>query len=93
MHFLGAVERPYPLGRPRAAVMVASEERGARLVIDDEYGIVVARADALFYPLPDHCKVFRDGKEIKPSKGKRFWVSTETFDPYHMILEAEFLPL
>lgn len=93
MHFLRKSEvYARTLTRPRAAVKVKLEKD--KLVVsgpDDEGkpNIFVAKMDTQWAKVPDRIKVVGpDGKVIKPSKGTSFYVSTETFDPYHMVLEA-----
>lgn len=29
-----------------------------------------------------------DGERVKPSKGRAFWISAESFDPYHVVAEG-----
>ncbi len=99
MHFLrqeeAALERE--LGKPYAAVKV--RVTGTQLQIqphgdDNESVISVVRMDTLLAPLPERFRVVGpNGKVVKPSKGKRFWVTTQTIDPFHLVLEAESLPL
>lgn len=31
----------------------------------------------------------REGREIQPSAGRRFYISTETFNPCHLLMEHE----
>lgn len=96
MHFLRKAEVPHwphTFGKPRAAVTVRVEEQGARLVVqvpEDGPGISVAKADVQWAPLPARCMVVGPGgEEVKPSKGRRFYVTTETFDPCHLVAESE----
>jgi hypothetical protein len=50
--------------------------------------IGVLKADALLVLLPERMKVVDpDGRKIAPSKGRRFHVSTETFNPFHALTE------
>lgn len=73
------------LGKPRAAVKVLASKD--RLTI--EPGIMVLKGDAQLSPVPERVKVVGpDGKVVKPSKGKQFYVTVETFDPVHAVLEA-----
>lgn len=93
MHFLKKSEvHARTLGKPRACVNVKVEGRD-RLVVcggdDGKHGVFVAKIDSQWSELPERIKVVGpDGKVIKPSKGKQFYVSTETFDPFHALLEA-----
>jgi len=92
MHFLRQDESrgEIAVGRPYAVAHVRVD--GTQLRLDG--GIGVARADTLFVPLPERVQVVDlNGQVMKPSKGKRFWVSTESFDPHHLVLEAKILPL
>lgn len=78
------------LGRPHMAVC-AKYEKG-RLVLSDDRAPYVARADARFVPLPEGVAVLgRNGNTLEAS-GK-FWVSVETCDPFHAIVDAPALPL
>lgn len=94
MHFLRKTEvYARTLTRPRAAVKVRVEKD--TLVIcepeDDEHpNIIVAKLDTQWSELPERVKVCGpDGKVIKPSKGKKFYVTVETFDPFHAVMEAD----
>jgi hypothetical protein len=93
MHFLrkGELECPLALGKPRAAVQV--RVAGTQVAIMED-SLVVAHRDALFVPLPERIKVVGpDGKVVTPSRDSRFWVTVETIDPYHLVIEAKALPL
>jgi len=95
MHFLRKAEAEHWLqqevGKKRAAVTV--KVAGDRLVIEAG-GVCVVKWDTLFAPLPERIKVVGpDGKVVQPTKGSRFWVSVETIDPTHLVIEAEHLPL
>lgn len=98
MHFLRKAELDHldcELGKPWAAVRV--RVNGTQLVMTtDESGhaIVICKQDTLFVPLPERIQVVGpDGKVVKPSKGSRFWVTVESFDPFHLVTEAENLPM
>lgn len=73
------------LHAPRACVTVALTKQ--KLVIQPgiesigvaKVGTAIARWEKPVYDL--------EGEEINPSPGRAFWISTETFDPYHVILE------
>ena len=46
----------------------------------------LARGDAVFVPLPKEIKVIsQDGEPITPTW--KFWISTETFDPFHLLID------
>ena len=50
----------------------------------------VAKADVEWYPLPaDFEVVGGDGEIISPSPGRQFFVTVETFNPFHGLCEAE----
>jgi hypothetical protein len=50
--------------------------------------IGILKADARLAPLPERMKVVDpDGRKIAPSKGRRFHVSTKTFNPFHALTE------
>ncbi len=74
------------IGRPRAGIKVR-REKGGLLVNAGEIGVL--KSDALVVPLPSYLHVVdSDGEgSIKPSNGKSFFITTETFDPYHFIVE------
>jgi hypothetical protein len=98
MHFLRKDELDRldcELGKPYAAVRVRVQ--GTHLVMtpgDEGHCIVICKMDTLFVPLPERISVVGpDGQAVKPSKGSRFWVTVETIDPFHLVTEAETLPL
>lgn len=92
MHFLRKNEvYSRTLGKPRACVKVRVEKD--TLVVcepeDDKPNISVAKTDTQWSEVPDRVTVVgADGKVIKPSKGKKFYVTVETFDPFHLVMEA-----
>lgn len=73
----------HAVGRPRAAVVVRFD-RAAKAVRLQPDGIFVLKADALVTPL-DLPVLDEDGTPIKAT-GK-FHITTETFDPYHMVTD------
>lgn len=93
MHFLKTDEVRYSraMEKPWAFVKVRFE-RGAsvaksKLIIEE---IMVCKADTLVVDLPERWKVYdQEGKQVKPSKGRKFVVTTETFDPYHAVAEVD----
>jgi hypothetical protein len=94
MHFLRKDElyAPQWVGRPWACVTVKLIERGVLEVQENSIGIV--RADAEVVRLPDRILVRGpEGKRVKPSKKRNFYVSVGTFDPFHFLIEAESVPL
>ena len=90
MHFLSShiqrsFLRPTPFEKPRAAVRVRWKERVLVLEPHAE-PIVILKADALLFPLPEETQIVApDGEIIRP-KG-RFWVTTETIDPIHLVTD------
>lgn len=79
------------LQQPRAIVRAHVERRGARLVVEAGW-IAVAKLGTYWAPLPVRTEVVDEaGAPIKPSPGRRFFVSVETFDPCHALFEAEAL--
>lgn len=94
MHFLSShirrsFLRPEPLGKPRAAVRVwwRKPHAGALFLELHVDPIVLLKADALVFPLPEEIRIVAstDGEVIRP-KGK-FWVTIETFDPAHLVTD------
>lgn len=94
-HFLLAREKRVGyLRRPLAAVTVRAAKKGKDRVLivqtSDEvkHPIGVLKVGVTLAPLPSGVKVLDDeGEPIAPSHG--FWVTTETLDPYHMLIDAE----
>ena len=83
-HFLKKEElrRRSALGCTRACVTVKRD--GDRLVVQEGIGFV--EYDAVFAELPSRISVVdKDGEEIKATG--RFLVSTETFDPFHVLVD------
>jgi len=70
--------------KPWACVKVRREKND--LIIQD--GVSVLKVGALLVPVPSYLRVVSDeGELITPSKGKQFWISTESFDPFHLVTE------
>lgn len=75
----------HPLSARRAAVTV--ERNGVDLVIAPG-SIGVLKLGALVTEVPNYLRVVSaDGDVIRPSNGKRFYITTETFDPLHCVAE------
>ncbi len=96
MHFLTAEEArgERAVGKPYACVVVKVSRithRGVRrrsLTVCTDRGVSVFRADALVVPLPESVGVvLEDGDVLRPSR--TFWVTTETFDPYHLLTDMD----
>lgn len=75
----------------RMCAVVNVETQGAgknsslRLLGD---GVFIAK-DVVMLRVPSRISVVGpDGEQMKPSCGKAFWITAETFDPYHLITEG-----
>lgn len=84
---------PASLGFLRACVRVRHERRspgGSVLLLDpgDEGGICILREDAVVVELPQRLPVLYERKRIRPSKGAKFVITVESFDPYHLVAEV-----
>lgn len=99
MHLLRKSEAPPEFGlkpstqRRIAGVCVQHEQRGRDdVLVITEVGdlgcLIVLKLGIGVWPLPDRVKVFNpEGEEIKPEH--KFWVTTETFNPYHIVLDTD----
>lgn len=87
MHFLRKTEiQNLRLPRLRAFVTVKLEGK-SKLIIQE--GISMAKIDTQWAELPARVKVFDpDGEEVLPEEGNRFYVSVESFNPCHALIEA-----
>lgn len=73
--------------RPWGAVEVQVLKGGKTLQVKTG-SICVIKADALIIPLPKGIRVVSDeGEAIEPTWG--FWVTTETFDPWHLLIDLD----
>lgn len=89
-HFikLDRYDRTLVLGKPWAMVTVELVAR-KRLQIQAD-SLRVAKADVEWYPLPaDFEVVGGEGEPVRPSPGRQFFVTVETFNPFHGLCEAE----
>lgn len=75
----------------RMCAVVNVESQGAgknstlRLLGD---GVFIAK-DVAMLRIPRRISVVGpDGIQMVPSRGKAFWISAETFDPYHLLTEG-----
>lgn len=76
------------LGTRRVGVHAMVERRVRLRTAGHGSGLSVLHADTRIAPLPDRLKVVgEDGEEIKPTRGSRFWITTETIDPMHVVCE------
>jgi hypothetical protein len=72
--------------KPLVAVKVHVTARKGSRVLVVEPGIVGIDSNAMLVPLPKDVVVESDeGEVVQPTWG--FWVSIETFDPYHLLLD------
>ncbi len=86
MHVLGRHVHGIVIGRQRAGVEVRVRARRELVVQADS--IVVLKRDALISRVPSTISVVtEDGKPIAPAAGSAFWISTETLDPFHVVVE------
>ena len=86
MHFLRKAEREplFWLPRPWAAVCVQVNKN--ELVVQSE--MFVAKGGIALGLLPERFRVVSgDGEIVLPTSGARFFISLETFDPCHLLLE------
>jgi len=76
---------PQTVGRPYAAVVV--ENTGKKKLAIQLGQIQVMKHDAYVVMLPDDFKVINpeDGTVIDAEH--TFWITTETFDPYHAVID------
>jgi hypothetical protein len=84
-----------PTTRLIAGATVRYQKRGRdRLLIvctpdDVEHPIAAMRMGSQMAPVPDSVKIIdpTTKKPIRPSH--RFWVTLETLDPFHMVIDTE----
>jgi hypothetical protein len=88
LHFItqfGSV-RGDVVGKPWACVTVRVERSRRPCTLRIQEGIFVLKHDTLIVPLPDGVVVLQpDGKRCKPTG--RFYVTTESFDPCHLLTD------
>lgn len=90
MHFLNKEEVKWerPTRKNWAAVKVKVDGRGEDCRLTIEPGISVLRLGVQLVKLPERCTVISsEGEVIKPTPGAQFFVTIETFDPFHLITE------
>lgn len=100
MHFLGIIEhrQSLPVGRPWALATARLTRIDGKNVLvlcrledmpKGKLPIGIADAQTMVVSLPPEVKVVRpDGQVVTPSKGRIFYVTVETFDPFHGIMEG-----
>ena len=90
MHFLVHFKRwrEQAIGKPRAAVVVEVEKQRSPCTLRvQENSLCILKSDTLMATLPEGVVVLSsDGKPVKPTG--RFYVSTESFDPYHLVTDV-----
>lgn len=89
MHFLftkkGNISHTICLRKPHACVTV--QVAGKKTLKAIAGSINILRDDAQLVALPSDVSVVDEqGNAIKPSRG--FYVTTETFDPFHVLVDA-----
>ncbi len=90
MHFLTHFGRfrEDAIGKPRAcvAVLVTRQRDPCTLRVEEE-PLRILKADAMMTPLPEGVVVLHaDGRVCKPTG--RFYVTTESFDPCHLLTDV-----
>lgn len=77
------------LGKPRAMAKVRVLRKKGSISLEIVPGLGIARMDTQLVPLPDRVKVVEPSgkKVVRPSKGSAFWVTVETIDPFHGVVE------
>ncbi len=85
MHFMKNI-RGRAIGKPHMAVVVQYEKAGRKLVLTDKPPVVL-QLDALVAPLPRNVVVV-DRQRKRVNASGQFYVTTETFDPYHLLIDT-----
>ena len=89
MHFAASKDRfaERSVRRLHAGARVQVLKGGKTLQVEAD-SICIVKADALVMSLPKGVRlVDADGDEILPTWG--FWVTTESLDPYHLLLDFD----
>lgn len=76
--------RPRLLGKHYAAVTVV--RKGKRLIVVNG-SFSIAKPDTMIAEIPDDFDVIAPDKKEVVTQTYAFWMSTETFDPCHLILD------
>lgn len=90
-HFLGKQVYGVPLESPTAMATVQVHSKKVLMVVADTR-IGVSQVDTLFMDLPNDVVVMEPElphRHIKPSNGKKFVITTQTFDPFHGLAEVK----
>lgn len=87
-HFLSLDQFDHVFRAERRVAMVTAD-LVAKKRLQVQVGIAIAKADVKWYPLPPYMEVVApDGALIRPSSGRSFFVTVETFNPFHGLTEA-----
>ncbi|KJD42797.1 hypothetical protein [Paenibacillus terrae] len=78
-HFSKSLHKPY------AAVQVKRE--GKKLIIVPET-VFISRADTMYITLPAEYQVISQDGDVISASGL-FMISSETFDPYHVLIDYQ----
>lgn len=96
-HFLLSKEKDQsmPTSRLIAGAAVRYQKRGRdRLLVvctpdDVEHAIAVMKMGTQMAPVPNSVKVVDPETRKTIRASHRFWVTLETFDPFHMVIDTE----
>lgn len=78
-----------PIGKAWACVTVRRIDHKRLQIQPGSIGVL--KVDAMVAPLPPRLQVVDlEGEPVTPSSGRRFLITTESFDPFHLVTEAEF---
>jgi hypothetical protein len=72
------------LGRPYAAIMVERKGNTLRIIPDQLH---ILKHDIYVVELPEDITVLPPLGNEPVQSSSRFWITTETFDPYHAVLD------
>lgn len=76
--------------RPRGTTLQLAAVRDADGAVASTGALVVANSDVKWARLPNRFAVVGpDGEHIQPSPGREFYISIETFNPFHLVMEHE----
>ncbi len=86
-HIVGVKERvlhDVRFNKPVGAMRV--KRSGNTLLLDhDRPGLVIAKWDVIWVPLPESVKIVCEGRFVQAFN--RFWITVESFDPYHLVCD------
>lgn len=86
-HPLRAIEARGARSLTRRSAAVTVKRRGDELLVSAE-PLFIAKLGTSVAELPDRFLVIGfDGAPLLPSPGRRFFITTESFDPVHALLE------